>query len=49
MTDLQALLIADWILQESAAEQIIRKTPEGYVFYGEKSEWYIEVKAFRKG
>ena len=42
-------LIAQWILREAAAEQIIRHDGEGYVFDGDRNEYWVEVTVLRKG
>ena len=42
-------LIAQWILREAAAEQIIRHNGEGYVFDGDRNEYWVEVTVLRKG
>lgn len=46
-TELNHHLIARWILDEAVAEQIISKTSDGqYVHFGEKNDYYVEVKLF---
>ena len=42
-------LIAQWILREASAEQIIRHDGEGYVFDGDKDEYWVEVTVLKKG
>ena len=42
-------LIAQWILREASAEQIIRHDGEGYVFDGNEHEYWVEVTVLRKG
>lgn len=42
-------LIAQWILQEAAAEQIVRHDGEGYVFDGHEHEYWVEVTVLKKG
>ena len=42
-------LIAQWILREAAAEQIIRHDGEGYVFDGNEHEYWVGVTVLRKG
>ena len=42
-------LIAQWILQEASAEQIIRHDGEGYVFDGNEHEYWVEVTVLKKG
>ena len=42
-------LIAQWILREASAEQIIRHDGEGYVFDGDRHEYWVEVTVLRKG
>lgn len=40
-------LIRQWILSEAAAESIITHTPEGYIFQGERNDYYVELKVYR--
>ena len=42
-------LVAEWILREASAEQIIRHDGEGYVFAGEQDEYWVEVTVLKKG
>ena len=42
-------LIAQWILREASAEQIIRRDGEGYVFDGDRNEYWVEVTVLKKG
>lgn len=44
---LEEQLVARWISEEAAAEQIIQRTEGGYVYHGNKNDYIIEVKAFR--
>ena len=42
-------LIAQWILREASGEQIIRRDGEGYVFDGDRNEYWVEVTVLKKG
>lgn len=42
-------LIAEWILREASAEQIVRYDGEGYVFDGDRHEYWVEVTVLKKG
>ena len=42
-------LIAQWILREASAEQIIRHDEKGYVFDGDRNEYWVEVTVLKKG
>lgn len=44
---LEEELIAKWISEEAAAEQIIQRTEGGYVYHGQQNDYIVEVKAFR--
>lgn len=45
--NLEEELIAKWISEEAAAEQIIQRTEGGYVYHGQQNDYIVEVKAFR--
>jgi len=47
MSDLNETLVAEWIANEAVAENIIQAAPGGYVFYGDRNDYYIEIKALR--
>lgn len=44
---MEEYLIQQWILQEAAAEQIIRHDETGYVFDGNEHTYAVEVRVFR--
>lgn len=44
---LQEDLIAKWILEEAASEQIVSRGNGGYVFNGENNQYLVEVKVFK--
>lgn len=45
--NLEEQLIARWISEEAASEQIIQRTEGGYVYHGNQNDYIIEVKALR--
>lgn len=45
MSDLNAALVQDWILREMVANGIVEKVQQSFLFYGEHTDYLIEVQA----
>lgn len=47
MSDLNEVLVADWIAREAVAENIFQEIDGAYVFTGDRGDYFIEIKAIR--